>query len=232
MGRFLLDGPVPTLPAVAHDKDVEFCGPSSPDQELLVGKDGGIGNVVVTLVLKPGASKPPIHPSLEKPADKVELDNRKCLFEPHICVVRAGQTLVLKNSDAVGHNVNASGLIANAPFNDLLAACNSIEKKITKAEKLPALVQCSIHRWMTGYLVVRDDPYVAVSGTDGSFAIKNLPAGKWTLQAWQEKSGFVSQVKLQGASTEWKRGQFEVTIDSARPLDLGEIKVSTELFKD
>ena len=66
-------------------------------------------------------------------------------------------------------------------------------------ERLPGLVDCNIHPWMKGYLLVRDNPYMAVTGNDGSFLIANLPAGEWEFQAWHERSGFVD-------IGDWRRG--------------------------
>jgi hypothetical protein len=53
--------------------------------------------------------------------------------------------------------------------------------------------KCDVHPWMTGYVVVTDNPHFAVTGDDGSFEIKDVPAGKYTVEIWHEKYG--SQTK-------------------------------------
>jgi hypothetical protein len=54
-------------------------------------------------------------------------------------------------------------------------------------------VKCNIHSWMHAFIGVLDHPYFAVSGDDGSFEIKNLPPGTYTIGVWQEKLGTQEQ---------------------------------------
>jgi hypothetical protein len=113
-------------------------------------------------------------------------------------------------------------------FADLLPA-KMIVKKVFKAEeKLPLPVTCFIHPWMQGYLIIRDDPYIAISARDGRFEIKNLPAGEWTFRAWHERSGWVKKVIIDGKPTKWEKGQFSVTIEDGKEVDLGEVHVAIE----
>ncbi|HTN77581.1 MAG TPA: carboxypeptidase regulatory-like domain-containing protein [Pirellulaceae bacterium] len=229
-GKFTFDGTAPKPAALKIDKDPATCGKHGlVDESLVIGKDGGIANIVVGLFLKAGAKKPEIHPDLVKPTGEVVFDNSKCRFEPHVAVVRTGQTLVLANKDDIGHNVKAD-LLSNSPFNDLLPAGASLKKILKAEERLPITCSCSIHPWMKGYLIVRDDPYVAVSSETGEFKIANLPAGKWTLRVWQEKSGYIEDVKLGAKATKWAKGQVEVTIEDGKTFDFGEIKVGPKEF--
>jgi plastocyanin len=233
-GKFVFDGKAPTPAKLKIDKDPAVCaapGHVLVDETLVVGDDGGIANIVVALYLKPGDKKPETHPSfaelIKKPA---ELDNIKCRFEPRITVVYAGQELILKNSDPVGHNVKAN-LLINPAFNDLIPGGGKLTKTtLKKEERLPAETSCSIHPWMRGYLVVREDPYVAVSAADGTFEIKNIPAGKWTFRAWQERSGYIEEVKLDGKATKWDKGRFDVEIKDGADFDLGEVKIGIKEF--
>jgi plastocyanin len=235
-GKFIFDGKAPAPAKLKVDKDVPVCAPGGKapaDESLVVDPDtGGIANIIVSLYVKPGGKKPAkpegYKDLLKKPA---ELDNTKCRFEPRVTVVYAGQELVLKNTDTVGHNVKAN-LLKNAPFNDLIPGGGKLSKKsLTQEETLPAEASCSIHPWMRGYLVVRDDPYVAVSGTDGAFEIKDLPAGDWTFRAWQERSGYIEEVKIDGKADKWEKGRFEIK-DGSKDHDLGEIKIGIKEFPD
>ena len=135
-------------------------------------------------------------PEYEKTAKAdVVVDNKDCRFEPHVSILRVGQTLVIKNSDPVGHNTQADAL-KNAPFNDLIPAGSEIKKNWTQAETLPVRIGCSIHTWMGGYVLVRPNPYAAVTDADGKFTIKDLPAGKeLEFSLWQEKSGYLKNAK-------------------------------------
>jgi hypothetical protein len=226
-GRFVFDGSAPQPTPVNVTKDVEFCGKHDlASESLLVGENGGIANVLVWLHDKPTA----IHPSYEETANAVvTLDNKNCRFEPHVCVMLTTQTLQVLNSDPVGHNTKAD-LASNPAFNSIVPAAGMIEIKLEQPERRPASTSCSIHPWMSAWLVVQDQPYIAVTAPDGTFEIKNLPTGKLTFSAWHEKANSVSNVSLGGKPTEWKRGRFEVTVNAGEN-DLGEIKLKPDVFK-
>jgi len=187
-------------------------------------ENGGLKNIVATLSRGRDTSPIPIHESyLEHARDNVVLDNKKCRFEPHVTLLWTPQTLLVKNSDPVGHNTKIE-TFANPPINDIVPAGASVGKLFPKAERRPSSVACSIHPWMTGWLVVRDDPYFAVSDKDGNLEIKNLPEGEWTIQFWQEESGYVQDVKVGGRKTEWKRGSVDVKIENGKVVDLGVVQ--------
>lgn len=221
-GRFVFGGAVPTPAKLNIDKDVEAFGNLGlVDETLAVAADGGIANVVV-YVRTEGA---PITPEAEKAAPaKVEFDNKGGRFVPRILPVWVGkQTLVLKNSDPVGHNSNLQPL-GDTPINPLLTPNSTVEHQFGRKQNLPQPVGCNIHPWMKGYILPRDNPYVAVSGPDGKFDLKNLPAGaELEFQVWHEKSGYLA------AKPEWDKGRFTMTLkDGAN--DLGELKVDPALF--
>ena len=65
--------------------------------------------------------------------------------------------------------------------------------------------KCDVHPWMTGYLLVTDSPYFAITGEDGAFSIPNVPPDKYTLEVWHERFG--AQPK-------------EVAVEDGKPLDL------------
>ena len=64
---------------------------------------------------------------------------------------------------------------------------------------MPVKVACNIHPWMNAWLVVKDHPYMAVSDDNGKLEIKNLPAGEWSFQIWQEKAGYLREVAFREA---------------------------------
>ena len=231
-GRFVFDGTLPERPKLVLNKDVEFCGKHEPRTEQLVvhPKDRGIANVVIWLDTKPG-EKPAIHPSFEESESaKIKLMNKGCRFDPHVCVLRTGQTLLIENPDQVDHNT-AAGLDRNQPFNDLTPAGKSSERpRFTQTEKLPSPVQCSIHPWMTGWLVVKDHPYVAVTDEHGRFEMKNLPSGELTIVVWHELPGFVQEVTREGKAESWKRGKVTVRVVPGEN-DLGETRVPADSLK-
>lgn len=232
-GTFVFDGKPGEAKALAITQDQAFCNKNKAklvNESLVVGKEGGIRNIIVYMYLRSDDAKPSIHPSYEmKIKDKVKLDNVGCRFEPHVVLVRTGQTLVLGNPDAVGHNTKID-TFTNPAINPLLPAGASLDQKYGAPERLPTQVSCNIHPWMTAWVVIKDNPYFAVTDAKGKFTIKNVPAGKWTFQFWQEKAGYVQDVSVGGKKTKWTRGRLAVDIPAQGTKDLGTIKVGPDVF--
>ncbi|MEO1993165.1 MAG: hypothetical protein ABGW78_14595 [Pirellulales bacterium] len=227
-GRFVFAGDVPPVVELTADKDVEVCGKHKlVNEELVVGNDKGIANIVIFIRDKDVK----VHPDIAdgSKAGKVELDNKDCRFQPHVTFVQAGQELVLKNSDTVGHNSNIATL-KNPPSNSLIPAGGDVSVTFKTGEAIPSQVTCNIHPWMKGWLVVRDNPYGAVTSPDGSFEIKNLPTGEVELQLWHEKAGYISEIKVDGKSESVSRGRKKVEI-VASGTDLGEMVIDASLFE-
>ncbi|MEX0820059.1 MAG: hypothetical protein WD070_10725, partial [Pirellulaceae bacterium] len=221
--QFKFDGDPPSPTPIDVNKDVEFCGKFGLVYESLVvnAENGGIKNVIATLVRSRGSGAMPIHESyLAHATDRVVLDNENCRFEPHILKLWTTQSLVLKNSDPIGHNTNYATL-TNPSQNLLIPAGGMTEQTLSQPERLPAKTTCNIHPWMSAYLVVQDHPYVAVSDKNGNLDLKNLPEGTWTIQFWQEEAGYVADVKVDGKPTTWSRGRVDVKIEDGKIADLG-----------
>ncbi len=226
-GRIVYEGKAPAPTPAKVDKDQEVCNKVPVmDESLEVGPSGGLKNALVFLRSEKVDVAPEYNASAK--ADVV-VDNHGCRFEPHVSILRTGQTLVIKNSDPVGHNTKADAF-KNAPFNDLIPAGSEIKKNWDQAETLPVKIGCSIHTWMGGYVLVRPNPYAAVTDADGKFTIKDLPAGKeLEFQLWQEKSGFLKDAKNKEAKVD-KKGRFKLKLKPG-DNDLGDITVSPSIFK-
>lgn len=223
-GRIVFKGVPPTPAKIKPDKDVAVCAKHPlVDESLVVDKDGGLANVF----LYSREKKLAVHPDYDKTAgENVELDNKFCRYAPHCAVLRTSQTLLLKNSDAVAHNVKGDPF-KNGSFNILIPPNGEVPKKFTAGELLPATVGCNIHPWMSGYVLIREDPYMVVSAEDGTFEIKNLPAGEIEFQLWQEKAGYLDGATVQGKPA--KKGRFTLNVKPG-VLDLGDIVVDAKLF--
>ena len=232
-GRFLFGGDAPSAPKLQITQDQEFCGKHEIlNETLTVSADKGIANVVVYLYEGRGQELPEPHESYaDVSSAKAVLDNLNCRFEPHVCVLHTSQTLEIKNSDEVGHNTNIAPQ-ENVSFNQTIPVGSSMEHKFDTSERRPAPVNCNIHPWMKGWVLPLKTPYFAVSGADGSFEIKNLPAGVWTFQVWHESAGGVEEVSLGGAAAKWSKGRVEFTIKPDETNDLGDIELSPELFNN
>lgn len=220
---FKLDGATPAAKKANVDKDQAVCGKFGLAKEtLVVGKDGGIANVFVYLV-PPVGKKVEVCPDL-KAAESVSLDNKDCRYAPHALVVQTSQKLVLGNNDPIGHNVKGEFLGNGVAFNDLIPSKGSVSKSFTKSEAIPFPVSCSIHGWMNGYVLVREDPYAAVSDETGVVNIAKLPVGKHTFAVWQEGAGFISAPKVGGKAATWKKGRVEIEIKKGG-VDFGTVEV-------
>jgi hypothetical protein len=231
--RLVYDGPPPKLaPLLVAGAAAPGCG-AGPflDESLVVDpKDHGLANVFVYLVAPPG-TKLPTHPDSEKSAqDEVAMANQKCHFEPHAVVLRTSQTFVGVNADPVGHNMKADPF-QNTGFNLIIPAGGRITPKLSEAEAAPIAVQCNIHPWMKGWILIRDDPYAAVSDAHGKLTIRNVPAGKWTFRLWHERAGNVKRIVRGGKAEDLgRRGLVTLTI-RAGENDLGNVKVPPDVFK-
>ena len=119
--------------------------------------------------------------------DRVVIDQRKMSFIPHVVAVQQGTTVDFLNSDPVGHNVYWPSISGNKKLSHNLGTWPQGEKKPFQFnDSGVASLLCNVHPEMSGYVVVVPTPYFAVTDKDGSFEIKNIPAGKYTLKTWSE----------------------------------------------
>lgn len=233
-GKVVVVGEVPEIPKeeLGNNADREYCmdnGEIPFDKNLIVNANNEIRDVLVMMFLAPGEEEPAYHPMYEeKKQQPVALDNVRCCFEPHALFVRTGQSLLLKNSDSIGHNCHI--ITFNNEHNVNLPPGGTVEITLDKPERAPGEVKCDIHPWMDSVIMVRDNPYVAFTDENGQFTIENIPAGKWKFQFWHKRVGWLRQLEVDGY-TVGRRGEFEVEIKDGEKLDLGTLKLPTEAFK-
>ena len=124
--------------------------------------------------------------SFPAPKDHPIMDQKNLKFVPHVLPIVAGTTVDFLNSDKVLHNVFSPDNCAEK-FN--LGSWPQGQKKsfTFKNQGCSPVLLCNVHPEMEGYIVTLQNPYFAVSEKDGSFVIKNVPAGKYTLKIWHEK---------------------------------------------
>lgn len=219
-GRFVYDGPPPPRKKLTVDKDVEFCGKFDiRDPSLIVAADGGLANVYVYI----RSRDVPISPGLQKDLpSQVVLDNRDAIFQPHCLKIwYTHQEFSIINSDPIAQNVAFSPL-GDTPANIVLPVGGKATHKFTRRQNVPVKIACNYHPWESGYILPRDNPYMAVSASDGSFRIDKLPTGTWEFQAWHERLSYMDTPK-------WPKGRFTLTI---RPGDntLGTIRLAPSLW--
>jgi uncharacterized protein (DUF2141 family) len=121
--------------------------------------------------------------------------------------IQVGQPLEIKNSDATLHNVHS--LSTKTPqFNLGMPIQNMKLKKAFTAPEVMVKIKCEVHPWMSAYAGVLDHPFFAVSGDDGTFTIKNLPPGEYTIEAWHQKYGSQTQKVTVAADGDAKTADF------------------------
>lgn len=152
------------------------------DESLIVGSGGSLGNAFI--YVKSGLEGK----DFEVPATPVIIEQSGCWFRPRVLGIQTNQVLQVVNSDPVTHNIHPMAQV-NREWNHSQGPGDApINRKFVKSE-IMIPVKCNIHSWMRAFIGVVDNPYFAVSKDDGSFEIKNLPPGTYTIAAWQERLG-------------------------------------------
>jgi plastocyanin len=128
----------------------------------------------------------------DPPAPGAKLDQHGCRYTPHVFGVRVGQPIEIINSDPTLHNIHAMPK-ANPEFNNGQPIQGMKMTHTFKAKEIMVPFKCDVHGWMNAYVGVLDHPYFAVTKEDGSFELKGLPPGTYTIEAWHEKLGAQTQ---------------------------------------
>ncbi|MBI3251825.1 MAG: hypothetical protein HYZ52_00700 [Candidatus Omnitrophica bacterium] len=154
-------------------------------EELLV-KDGAVQNVFV--YVKEGLEGMNFPP----PAAPVTIENKGCVYLPHVTGAQVGQPVIFLNEDPTLHNIHSFPKNSR-PWNLGLPFQGMKQTKSFSAPEVMVPLKCDVHPWMTGYIGVLAHPYFAVSDENGKFEIKNLPPGDYVIEAWHEKLGAQTQ---------------------------------------
>jgi plastocyanin len=172
-GRYEKPKPLPVF------KNRSFCGAQVPNESLLVGRENGLRNAVLTLH--------PLDRQVSVLPMQLVLDNRQCAFAPHVQVAPVGSELLLKNSDPILHTVHAR-LGRDTLFNVGLPNWRRVTKRLERVGIVR--IDCDVlHTWMSGAIVVSDTPFFAVTDGSGRFNLGDLPAGGYGMEVWHERLG-------------------------------------------
>lgn len=157
--------------------------PNPVSDAVLIGADGALRNAFIYVKdgLDPGYA-------FDAPTEPVELAQKGCIYSPRVLGIRVGQTLDVVNADATLHNVHALPM-ANEEFNKSQPLQNSHMKHVFTTPEVMVRFKCDVHAWMAAYVGVLPHPYFAVSDEAGHFEIRDLPPGKYTIEAWHEVFG-------------------------------------------
>lgn len=184
-GTVKYEGNAPKFREIKMDADpvclTQHNNPVYP-QTLVLGEGNTMGNVFVHVVsgVPNKAYSPPSKPAV--------LDQKGCMYAPHVLGLMVGQPLKVLNSDGTLHNVHGLPKV-NEEFN---LAMPKFRKEITRTLDKPEFMfplKCDVHPWMGAWVAVMEHPFFSVTKDDGIYTIGNLPAGKYEIDVWHEKLG-------------------------------------------
>jgi plastocyanin len=180
-GTVIFEGEAPDRPKLVRDTDPVCAKVDKLAEDVIVTK-GKLKDVLVRVKNGTGGTH-------AAPSTPVALDQKDCMYTPHVIGILAGQKIVARNSDGTFHNVHATvdgKLLWNKPH-----AKGEPPLTLDATAKPGDVIDivCDVHPWMHAYAVVMDHPFFAVTGEDGSFEIKGLAPGSYTLEAWHPTLG-------------------------------------------
>ena len=194
-GTIAFEGTAPKNEPIKMNADPACvkANPTPQNQETyMVSSDGkALGNVFV--YVKDGLG----NRAFPTPSEPVVLDQKGCHYTPHVLGIQIGQPLQIVNSDDTLHNVHGLAK-SNKEFNQgqPIQGMKMTHTFSTKEVMIP--FKCDVHGWMNAWIGVLDHPYYAVTSTDGTFSLKGLPPGTYTIEAWHEKLGTQTQTVTVG----------------------------------
>ncbi len=208
-GRILAGKSVEAAASLSVAIDAWVCAPDGEtrDPSLLIGPERGLANVVVQIDV-PGA--PPAQADDDAP--EFLIDQKGCVFAPHVSVVAPGQTLRVKNSDKVLHNFRTI-----TKHNRAINKAQIGGKEDAFVFKTPEIIRaaCDVHYWMSAVVVVKPHDFVAVTDESGRFSIEGLAVGSYDASLWHERLG----TRKAAVTVSDEGGLLEVTWEKTEPVD-------------
>ena len=189
-GAIKFTGKKPAAKVISLDADAQCVklhpGGTITEEGVVLGSNGAVGNAFV--YLKSGLEGKQFAP----PTEPVVIDQKGCWFAPRVIGMQTGQPLKVTNSDPVTHNIHPQPQ-KNRDWNQSQAPEDPPLLRKFTAPEIMIPVKCNVHYWMRAWIGVLDHPYFAVTAADGSFEIRNVPPGNYTVAVWQEKLGAEEQ---------------------------------------
>ena len=180
-GVISFQGAISRMPMLDMSSD-PACPPDPQPPDVVLLKNGKLANVFVYVK---DADK---LGTFAATGDPMVMDQKGCHYAPHVLGLMAGQPLKIMNTDKAEHNIHTMPK-NNAAWNESQTPSGKPIVKTFEHPEIMMPVQCNQHPWMQMYVNVLPHPFFAVSSTDGTFQIKDLPPGDYTLVAVHEKFG-------------------------------------------
>ena len=226
-GVVKFDGTPPAPKKIDMSGDAVCAGtPGEKTTDDVAVTDGKLANVLVYVTGGKTADF-----SFSPPSEPVVLDQQGCRYHPRVLGIQVGQTLKVTNSDDTNHNIHPTPA-KNVEWNQSQAPKGApIEKKFSNPEVLIP-VKCNQHNWMKAHVGVLDHPFFAVTSKDGTFTIKGLPPGSYTLVAWHERGdkGTEKTASITIGAKETKTQEFTFGVGDVASAGPTHLKVETALI--
>ena len=209
-GKVTFDGAQPAAETIKMTTDpncVTNAGPNPQSDAVLVGADKSVKNAFVHI--KAGLDS---GYSFDTPKNPVVLNQVGCVYTPRVVGLQVGQSIEVVNGDNTLHNVHALPM-QNQEFNQ---GQQFRGMKLTKTFTVPEVMvrfKCDVHGWMAAWVGVTTHPFFAITGADGTFELKGVPPGTYTVEAWHEKFGTRTTQVTVGPS-QAQTASFTFTADS------------------
>ena len=188
-GTIKLDGTAPKMKPInmaAEPSCAKQHTTPAMTQDVVPGDNGTLQNVVVYLKGDFGQY------TFDVPKTPATIDQKGCQYNPHVLAMMVNQPLQVTNSDQTTHNIHPVPK-DNREWNESQPPGASPIMQSFAREEVAIPVKCNVHPWMKSYMAVLSNPYFQVTGKDGSFELKNVPPGTYTLTAWHESYGSTDQ---------------------------------------
>ncbi len=184
--QFVGELPAPASFELRRYPDRAYCGALSDGsgyrllREVSVGSQQGLKDVIVTIE---GVEKGKAFELKE-----TNLEANICQFVPFVSVVRENHPLTVKNLDQVAHDLQIYErerehifIMFHRPALTMAGTSDTIR---FTGNRRGVTMQCGMHPYMQGHGLAVENPYYAVTGMEGTFAINDLPAGTYRIKAW------------------------------------------------
>ena len=177
-GEVKYSGKVPAPITYKTGKFKKVCGPEILDESLII-ENQSVKDVVIWLEGKQAKK-------LKSKPGTYTIDQKKCAYSPHVLAMPQGSELKILTSDPINHNIHTYSF-DNDPINIMFLPNQDYTQEMEEPEVIK--VTCDLHSWMVAYIVVTPHSYFAMTGKNGTFEIKDVPPGKYTLKVWHESLG-------------------------------------------
>jgi hypothetical protein len=211
-GTITFAGKPPALKPLAMDADpacAKMHKAPVPAEMLVLGNGNTMGYVMVWVSKGLPAGK-----TWPAPTTPVVLDQKGCVYVPHVMGIMVGQPYRILNSDGILHNIHTLPKVNPAFNRGQPATVKEMTTSFPKPENM-FQVKCDVHPWMSAFIGVFTHPFFSVTSTDGKFTISGLEPGSYEITAWHERLG-TQTASVTVAAKETKTQDFKFAVPGAK----------------